>query len=167
MSPAHTFCTWQLDVRWRPPLIQRNCPDFTAATITGSTEVSPAPQMKRGRAITVANSGELAASTAASARPPARRASERATAPTWSPRARSAWIRLRPKNPEPPVTNDRAMLPSADARPHGDVRIQLRCLEGPLLSREAGQVEDARLLRVAIFDRRDQLHILQDAGGED
>ena len=56
-----------VEVRWRPPPIQRKRPARTIAVIAGSSVVSPAPHTKRGRTTTVSISLSPAAITAASA----------------------------------------------------------------------------------------------------
>src|SRR3954452_13206945 len=55
ISPSTTLSTCVVDVRCRPPPIQRNCPLRTASLSDGSTVVSPGPQTKRGRITTVSN----------------------------------------------------------------------------------------------------------------
>src|SRR4051812_11526540 len=49
----------------------------------------------------------------------------------------------------------------------GHVRLQLCRMEGQLLSGHAAGGEDAPVLRGAIFNRRDQLHLLSHADRED
>ena len=99
--------------------------------------------------------------------------------------ARSRWRRARQSVPGQAASTSgtaRSCIPaspnrSARRRRHSrrcsaeharrDVRVQLPGVEGDLLSREAPGVEDARVLRGALHDRRDQRDVLSHAERED
>src|SRR5206468_6313283 len=61
------------------------------------------------------------------------------------------------------IAMERESIECRHARPRRDERLQLQGVEGKLLPRRSSRRPDARVLRRAASDRRDQQHLLQHA----